>query len=427
MSIYAQNIIDYKYQLVNEAYFGKNETFLEMEKQIGIIREKALSKFTDINRSPEVLKLNRLFEKQFGMDVFALHVEKSEIINAYTIPVALNFDIALNTNLSKMVVADKQNGYRFKEGNDLCIICNVYLGLLKSPEITNGEIIAVILHELGHNFADAIYKNIYVANQKYMIQYYRQLIWATILSLGILGPRAYSIYKKNTNKQKNKENKKTHKRFLQGLFSGIKSTYSDFNMYINEVLARLSGSFDKSYIDAYIKNAEKSGYTEKVKKSLGRQNEVIADRFCGVYGYGPEQASVLVKMTNISTNSKAAQTVENIPIIGKQANKDYDSWFDVAYKIDEHPHVIQRLNEEIKLLEVECAKADIDPKLVKVMKSQIKQLEELRDKITTVTDDMTEKQMSQAEVYNNINSMDPDAVDEEIENAIIDAFDSIIK
>ena len=131
MSIYAQNIIDYKYQLVNEAYFGKNETFLEMEKQIGIIREKALSKFTDINRSPEVLKLNRLFEKQFGMDVFALHVEKSEIINAYTIPVALNFDIALNTNLSKMVVADKQNGYRFKEGNDLCIICNVYLGLLK--------------------------------------------------------------------------------------------------------------------------------------------------------------------------------------------------------------------------------------------------------------------------------------------------------
>ena len=35
--------------------------------------------------------------------------------------------------------------------------------------------------------------------------------------------------------------------------------------------------------------------------------------------------------------------------------------------------------------------------------------------------------MSQDEVYNNINSMDPDAVDEEIENAIIDAFDSIIK
>ena len=64
MAIYNYVTEDAKLCALSEAYFGKTPTLLEIEKQIGIIRQNALKRFSDINRSEEVLKLNRLFEKQ---------------------------------------------------------------------------------------------------------------------------------------------------------------------------------------------------------------------------------------------------------------------------------------------------------------------------------------------------------------------------
>ncbi len=85
---------------LSEAYVGKSATLLEMEKQIGVIRERALRKFTDINKSPEVLAFNRLMEKQFGMECYALFIDQSSTMNAYTQVVNTNFDIALHNNIS---------------------------------------------------------------------------------------------------------------------------------------------------------------------------------------------------------------------------------------------------------------------------------------------------------------------------------------
>lgn len=425
MSVYGNQCFDYKQMLVTEAYFGKTETLQEIEKQIGVIRQVALNKYTDINRSPEVLKLNRLFEKQFGMDCFALYIEQNNTINAYTMPVALNFDVSMKINLSTMVTADTQNGYRFKEGNNLCIICNVYLGLIKNTDFTDAEIVAVILHELGHNFADCIYKQIYVYNQARSEGYLKWLIWSTILTLGLKGPSNLAAYLRFNNKHKSKVNKKTRKRRIRGLLKGIKASTQDFGSYIDEILARLQGTSIRRNVEASRKRAEEKGIPAKVKKSLNRQNEVIADKFAGIYGYGPEQASALVKM-HLQV-SKASITVDKIPFIGKSNNADYDEACKDVYKFDEHPHVIQRLNEEIKTLEYEIAKADIDPKLIEAAKAQVEQLKTLRDTITKVTDDMTDKEKARAEFYNNINETDPDAVDEEIEKAITAAFDDLFE
>ena len=177
MSIYGNNILEYRYQIVNEAYFGKTDTLMKIEQQIGIIRQNALKKLSDINRSPEVQKLNRLFEKQFGMEVFALHVERSEMINADTISIATRFDVAFKDDIRKKVAASKSKGYYFTPGNNLCIICNVYLGLLKCESLTDEEIVAVILHELGHNFADAVSDTVAIDNYNYTRSYYQSLIY----------------------------------------------------------------------------------------------------------------------------------------------------------------------------------------------------------------------------------------------------------
>ena len=51
-------------------------------------------------------------------------------------------------------------GYRFKPNNGFCIICVVFAGILTDNNITNEEVVAVMLHELFHNFADIIQNKI---------------------------------------------------------------------------------------------------------------------------------------------------------------------------------------------------------------------------------------------------------------------------
>ncbi len=131
MSVYGP-LIEYANIVgLSEAYIGKTDTLLEMENAIGKIRERALRKFTDINKSPEVLHFNRLMEKQFGMDCYALYIDQSDTINAYTEAVGARLDIALKDNISDWVEGDRQGGYRWKSGNQLCIMACIYLGMLK--------------------------------------------------------------------------------------------------------------------------------------------------------------------------------------------------------------------------------------------------------------------------------------------------------
>lgn len=420
MSVYCNNIIDYTHFLVTEAYFGKTPTILEIEKQIGVIRS-SMKKYTDINRSPEVLKLNRLFEKQFGMDIFSLHIEQNNTINAYTIPVAKCFDIAFNEILSRKVVANQKDGYRFKEGNNLCIICNVYMGLLNCTDITDAEIVAVILHELGHNFADAIYKDIEIANKAQMKNIVSLLVYETILSLGLVAIPNLIYYKKNTNTYKKKQESKTKQRKIHGLLKGLKATCTDFNDYVNEIVNRIMiGTLSSNSSSKSDKPT-----SSKVKRSINRQNEVIADKFAAIYGYGPEQASALMKMEK--QVSKAEKFVDKIPVIGKMANQSFNDIFKDIHKFDCHPHVIQRLNEEIKTLKAELEKCDLDPKLVKAMKNQIKQLEDLKNELTKITDNMTEEEQKRASYYASVENEEPDAIDQDLEEKITRAFDSLLE
>lgn len=422
MSVYSNNIVDYTQMLITEAYFGKTDTLLEIEKQIGIIRAN-VKKYTDINRSEEVLKLNRLFEKQFGMEIFSLHIEQNNTINAYTVPVATNFDIAFNEILAKKVKATQKDGYYFESGNNLCIICNIYLGLLNCKEITDAEILAVILHELGHNFADAIYKDIEVANKERARLMVQLMTFDVIFTLGLGLIPTLIAYNKNTNKYKKKQESKTRKRAIHGFLQGVKASCSDFTSYVSEVFNRLG--FSPKRFNRMKDVAKKNKVDEKARKSIGRQNEVIADKFAAIYGYGPEQASVLLKMEK--QVSKAEKFIDKIPGIGKSVNQAYNDAFRDIYLFDCHPQVIQRLNEELKTLKQELEKSNLDPKLVAAMKKQVKQLEKLRDEVTNTMKNMPEDEKTRAEFYAEINKLDPDAVDKELEDRITRAFDGLLE
>lgn len=407
---------------LSEAYIGKTDTLLEMEEAIGKVRERALKKFTDINKSPEVLAFNRLMEKQFGMDCYALYIDQSDTVNAYTRVVGARFDIALKDNISDWVEGDRQGGYRWKEGNQLCVMACIYLGLLKNPSFTNEEIIAILLHELGHNFADAIYDDIKIANQKYMEEAKLYLIISSIISFGLALPMAIAAYIKNTNKYERKKGKKNHKNIFRGISQGLHSIGDNFYNFWSSVKMRIKGG---SAYERYKMWLDAQGYKKAARESLGRQNEVIADKFAGVYGYGPAQVSALFKMDKIE--SKAEKFVKKIPIIGADNNDSFNAAIVDLNDYDVHPHNIQRANEEIALLKKEVERTDVDPKLKKIMNAQITQIQNILKEETKIIQDGSKSAKAKEAYYAYITGKCPMAVDEEIEDKIEDALNKALE
>lgn len=420
MSVYGP-LIEYTNILaLSEAFLGKTDTLLEMEQAIGQIRQVALRKFTDINKSPEVLAFNRLMEKQFGMDCFALYIDQTDIVNAYTRVVGMRFDIALKDNISDWVEGNKETGFRWKEGNQICVMACIYMGLIKNPSFTDEEILAILLHELGHNFADAIYDDIKLSHQKYMNDLKVSLIIYSIISVGLLLPMALMAFHDMTNKTERKYGKKKHKNIFRGISQGLHGTFSNINYFVNEVFNRLGGgkTFQnmKPFMDKYKKAA---------RESLGRQNEVIADKFAGIYGYGPTLTSGLFKMSKVE--SKAESFVKKIPIIGATNNDSFNAAMVDITDYDVHPHHIQRANEEIALLRRELNKTDVDPKLRKIMNEQINQIQKIIDAETKVINDGSKSAKAQELYYAYIKGECPMAIDEEIEDKIEETFDKALK
>lgn len=406
--------------LLLEAYFGKSDTLLEIEDKIGQLRNN-YNYYKDYKQMEEVIQINRLFEKQFGMDIFSLHIVPSKIKNAFTCPVATRFDIAFDKNsLKKKVNFDKRNGYTFKKGNGLAIVCTVYAGLLQDESITNGEIVAVLLHEIGHNFADAIDANISVANKNLIIYKLYFLILNIIATFGLTLPLGLLTVYNNLNSTVASSEADRTPHPVAAWFSGVQGKIDDKMYTLNEFIRRITfGSSIKvnKLLNIQAKTSKSNRY------SINRRNETLADKFCGIYGYGPEQASVLSKM--MFNQSDVEKFVEDIPIFGPLMNESYAKAVKNLDEYDCHPHVIQRLNSEIDTLNYELSKHDVDPKLEKVIRQQIKELNELKYKIVEITSDQTKAQQIYATYAAYVDRTLPRGMDKKIEMEIDKALDNI--
>lgn len=433
MSVFGNNIYEYRDSVITEAYVGKTPLLLECEKAIQKIREsKNNSFYKDINRSKEILELNRLLEKQFGMEICCVQLYPSKILNGYTMVLGNTFDVAEELDLAQWVIADKQNGYRFKPGNNFCINVHLAQALFMDDNFTNAEIVAIILHEIGHNFADCIYDPIGFANKDGMIAYKKAILAMTLIGIIILIATGdisgwfkglYHLRVLN-NKYRNTQAKKERRKapnILRSIINGIRGNVNDFNYFVDSVLNRL---FGKTWLKAKKKAAELSGAKERARNSLARQNEVIADKFAGIYGYGPDQVSALFKFDSIP--GAAEKFVQGLGKFGEEANYLYQKIVEDLCDFDCHPHNIQRAYEEIKLLENELKKESCDPKAKEAIQKQIDDIKLVINEFLKIREEFSKSEKAKRLYYAYVNGSCPDAISDEIENAIEKAFDELM-
>lgn len=424
MSIYGKNIYARrKLYYLNEAYIGKTPTLLEIEKHFNNIKSKKLNFYGNISTDPDIIAVNRLFEKQFGMDIFCLNVDKTESFNAYTYTLATNFDISRQEDLSKAVTGSMDQGYKFKDGNDFCIVVHISYGILTSDKITGEEITGIILHEIGHNFADCLYDTIRFANKDMMKAYEEYLISLATLKGFLFALPYYLIAKKRLKEDNNSTKRMESKKkptWLGGLISGLKGKHKDHKAIKNEIKYRKKRGVGASAYKRY----QGANARRNARESYSRQNEVFADKFAAVYGYGPAISSGLVKLEYHKT--KEVKELEERNKKFREASREYDDAVRDLNDYDCHPQLVQRIIEELKLLKREYEKQDVDPKLKAIIKQQIDELEKLLDEITKVSKDLSKDEDAQNAYNSYVREKLPDAVSDEIEAEIEQALDKLI-
>lgn len=435
--MYSHNLINISnLTAVDEAYIGKTRELEEVTELFRQIKNKKdLNIKNCTSTMSEVLKINRLIEKQFNMDIFNLDIIATDVVDAYSYTIGLRLDFEYS-NMREFVVGDIKSGYKFKPGNNLCVRTCMSYGMIKDPRFTPEQLTACLLHEIGHNFGDCIDNTIMVENKQFIKDYKMTLklyIILSILTLGLTGnPFKYiGMYNDIDNKKLNKKYKKKNKKkpgsgkisaYFTGVINSIKDTL-ELKMIINSRTNK--NTID--YLSRYYDNGNLSDNKRKaIRTSSSRISEVIADKFAGIYGYGSEFADLMITFNTVSGSREYKATKKAKPKLNKY-NDDFERALFNLNAFDCHPQEVQRVIEVLKTLKLEYEKDDIDPVLKKELIYQINQIEDKLNKMCDTASYIEEVDKDHAKFNKYIYEQDPSAVDEEIENIINSELDEVLQ
>ena len=384
-------IFDY----LTEVYIGKTKELLLAETQLDIFRKKYMSKYvfnTRVNSDKDLLKFDRMMEDIFGFGCFTLHIHNQPSVNAFTMPIDFRCDYR---NPTDNIIADK-NGFKFKKEYSYAAILGIYSGLIFNPAFTTPEVMALLLHEIGHNFNSALNKsNGTFTNIIVTIE--------TFISIMSGSPLALINTIKNSNQMrmaldtagKNMREKNAIPVIVYDAFKQLQSVLNTTASTISDILR--VGSLGTLTIITALYNCVRSALmyiinpaniiTKIIGLNIKYKSELTADNFPTIYGYGPELASALNKFEGAEGDSSSIimRSFNKIPVLSTIMHCNEIPVFFLAQMFDEHPHSTARIKDQLDLLNLELSKQDMDPKMVDRIKKDIKECNKSLNRLTDIT------------------------------------------
>jgi len=378
---------------LTEAYYGKPKEFLIVEKELSKILEIIKTEnpkiydnkfnsmaLTDLNKNDSVILIEKIFKQKFGFEAFYLcfyHSVKpigldslTKIIhipgafNAGTMPRVFNFFHKTNTgalNVSNMHV-----------GINIDILLIIYNEL--SPE----ELLAIILHEIGHNMDISIFN--LLSHIPLSIDAYTEYVeegidsfFSTMLAEGIRD--VFNIGGRTSSTIKTIESIISQKiPILFRITTAIWDGYLNIRDFINikNIIKKFRISpgnvFSFSPQAILLKALD-------LRNITGYSSEKYADSFATSYGYGPAFASFINKLEK-KDKFIANQVITNIPVV----NWVYD-FIMVELRLlwsvtDPHPQSAIRINSQLKKLKRDLNDPNLNPRLKKSLEQDIHDMEE---------------------------------------------------
>lgn len=372
---------------LHEVYFGENKNIKEMQKCITNFRKDLFNHRSGakLNTHPEIRRFNRLAEEEFGFKSFQLLINPDRTINAYTCSISTNFKtLTLSNNTMSNLIVSK-NGYRYKKEAEYCAFVCVYRGLMLDKRLSDREVLAIILHEIGHNFQAAISNYQSILSQTRVIIYLIQVIMNVITNPDLNSLRNLIEAPVYLTGLYNKINKIIDDILYNNfpnfyyLADRLRAILADLNYPINKLLKYLLIMIQLPIMPLVLLLKLQPMQLIMFYAIGDFRGEKMADNFPTLYGYGPDIASATTKIATDEVLSKV-----KIPIISPMIGL-----FESTYRLlltlpDVHPVEITRIKDQSDYLKKEIQREDLDPKFKKEIMDQINEIDkQLDDLIST--------------------------------------------
>lgn len=397
---YTEILDDYGY--FKEDYYGKTPYLLKAEKVLEslmtLVKQNPLDDYTN---HPLNIKLQKLLQKQFGFkDVFILWFQDSKKRRTAKTFSSVNIFSGL---IDETRFKNKKDG--FYDANHKLICCiTLSISNMIYANINAEECIAILLHEIGHNFDYSINHAI-----------------STIL--GIIGSASKLVSKKSIiigKKYDPETNTTTLYRktvpivdleqaiYLAGVATPIRKTYAKFISLIDKLLNKfpfakkvenvfgeLISYYDKMYymITSFrnLKNLPRqillTPLSVYAQIFVIRKNEEFADSFATMYGYGPSLMTGLTKLDYTTVMNLQDTEIGNNPVVKALLDITMLESCICSFFLSGHGTDEQRIMQQIKFVKKEISNGNYPPSIKEELKNQVNELEEILMNNVEMTDE----------------------------------------
>ena len=391
-------------QVVNEVYFGKTKEVLAIEQALHELRAPYIRDYDQnlnintytpkINRDPNKQKLQETICDAFGFSDVLIDIQASAMPNFGT--QSTSFCVDLSSKKMKKALRSTKNGFRYDKSANIVFVMSCPTGMLVDADMTDAEITAGILHEIGHNFSPAIARGVYAASMFPAITWVSLIVSdmleaaakgndfdlaqeiSDIIAGAIMQTNVGHVVRSKWDKMITDIGSEINKQ-CPAIISLLGAGMTVVNMIQSAIYAFLfavSSFIFPSYARLGVTALTK--IARAISRPDGYENEKFADAFATSYGYGAELNSFLTKLRDYNYSIGAFD--KYVPVFSAIMEVYMLPFTMVSSALDEHPSDAARAKHTINQLKRELANdKSLKPATKKKMQQDIKDIEALYD------------------------------------------------
>lgn len=379
----------YSIDTVLEKYIGRKKELIqieaELEKLIKKINEGHFSLLNmnfknaitvkELNECAETQKINSLFKKLFQLKNFELIWSYTPIPNASTPAKSLQI-------LDRNYKANREGVHYNK---NLSIFSMVHTGLITHSKMNAGEILAIILHEVGHNFYQSVFQILRAISPgemaKHMYEGGVSLFEALFYQLSSIGISDFINAGTILMKVKNLMERGIDFLKLRVLVNTLTETLMVISIFTPSTIKQAVGLLsNRLSLNTSKINPMRIFFLYNVEKH--------ADSFAVDYGYGKQLASALNKLDRREDN-----VVYDIPVYNWIM--DFDSLLSdiILQPLSGYPSMHDRQTSALKRLKEARKDPNLPSNLKHELDEQIKEFDTYYDNYMDISNDENKKRI----------------------------------
>ena len=146
--------------ILNEVYFGKNEEMQRLESAISRVRYTAREKGNKLRSNDKsIIDLCKTIENIFGFSTVGILLNYTNIIDISCFPIGRRIGEQFSQKKMKENLLANEKTFKFNKSANYNVLISASIGLLVHKDLTDAEVTAAFLHEIGRNFSECFNPN----------------------------------------------------------------------------------------------------------------------------------------------------------------------------------------------------------------------------------------------------------------------------